>query len=159
MPSPSLSRRAYAQARGCSERAVRKAIQRGRIKPLPSGKIDPDQADEGWYKWSPVSVRDNRQPRGPRLSEKASRKGGESSALDDPELAALVDHTLGRTERVELSPIDHRFLTLLGEVKAELQALRRELGKVIEQVPQITAPMYRIALHTQACGTPFGKSR
>ena len=50
-PSP-LSRRAYARLSGCSERAVRNGIERGRIKPLAPGLIDPSRADEAWFKWN-----------------------------------------------------------------------------------------------------------
>jgi hypothetical protein len=56
MPSGFLSRRAYADARGCSEGAVRKAIAAGRIKPTADDLIDPEQADENWFRWSRASL-------------------------------------------------------------------------------------------------------
>lgn len=43
-----LSRRAYARLRGCSEMAVRKAIASGRIRPLPSGLLNPVECDRLW---------------------------------------------------------------------------------------------------------------
>ena len=43
-----LSRRAYARQRGCSEKAVRKAIASGRIPVEADGTIDPMKADAAW---------------------------------------------------------------------------------------------------------------
>lgn len=43
-----LSIRAYARHRGVSHVAVKKAIDTGRITPLPDGTIDPDTADAQW---------------------------------------------------------------------------------------------------------------
>ena len=43
-----LSRRAYAQHRGVSHTAVRKAIASGRITVEPDGTIDPAKADARW---------------------------------------------------------------------------------------------------------------
>ena len=43
-----LSRRQYAQYRGCSESAVRKAISTGRIQVEEDGTIDPVKADQLW---------------------------------------------------------------------------------------------------------------
>ncbi len=43
-----VSRRAYATRRGCSEAAVRKALSRGRITLAPDGRIDPVKADREW---------------------------------------------------------------------------------------------------------------
>ena len=43
-----LSIRAYARHRGVSHVAVKKAIDTGRIRPLPDGTIDPVAADAQW---------------------------------------------------------------------------------------------------------------
>ena len=43
-----LSIRAYARHRGVSHVAVKKAIDTGRITPLPDGTLDPDAADAQW---------------------------------------------------------------------------------------------------------------
>lgn len=45
-----LSIRAYARHRGVSHVAVKKAIDTGRITPLPDGTIDPQTADAQWAK-------------------------------------------------------------------------------------------------------------
>jgi len=44
----SVSIRAYARMRGCSESAVRKAIASKRIKPEADGSIDPARANREW---------------------------------------------------------------------------------------------------------------
>ena len=43
-----VSRRAYAKIRGVDEKAVRKAIESGRITVEPDGTIDPVKADARW---------------------------------------------------------------------------------------------------------------
>lgn len=45
-----LSIRAYARHRGVSHVAVKKAIDTGRITPLPDGTLDPEIADAQWAK-------------------------------------------------------------------------------------------------------------
>lgn len=53
-----LSRRAYAQHRGVSHTAVRKAIASGRITLEPDGTIDPAKADAQWdSQTDPAKVR------------------------------------------------------------------------------------------------------
>jgi hypothetical protein len=43
-----LSQRGYAEHRGCTHRAVQKALRDGRISAEPDGKIDPKKADAQW---------------------------------------------------------------------------------------------------------------
>ncbi len=43
-----LTARKYARHRGVSHTAVQKAIEQGRIKTAPDGKIDVEQADRDW---------------------------------------------------------------------------------------------------------------
>jgi hypothetical protein len=60
-----LSIRAYARHRGVSHVAVKKAIDTGRITPLPDGTIDPDTADAQW-------AQNTLQPRRAAAQEKVS---------------------------------------------------------------------------------------
>ena len=60
-----LSIRAYARHRGVSHVAVKKAIDTGRITPLPDGTIDPDTADAQW-------AQNTLQPRSAAEPEKVS---------------------------------------------------------------------------------------
>jgi len=43
-----LSLRAYARHRGCTLRAVQKALENGRIALAPDGKINPEECDRTW---------------------------------------------------------------------------------------------------------------
>jgi len=60
-----LSIRAYARHRGVSHVAVKKAIDTGRITPLPDGTIDPEAADAQW-------AQNTLQPRKATTAEPAS---------------------------------------------------------------------------------------
>ena len=60
-----LSIRAYARHRGVSHVVVKKAIDTGRITPLPDGTIDPDTADAQW-------AQNTLQPRSAAAPEKVS---------------------------------------------------------------------------------------
>jgi hypothetical protein len=146
-----LSRRAYAASRDVSEGAVRKQIKAGRIVPTPDGKIDPAQADAGWYRWSPVSVRGKGQaPKvdsfvevtypatsgtAPARRPSSSRKDEDS--FDDRWLAeqlarlpaepdAAGDRWLDEQMR-QLQP-NERTLDRLEEIKRLVVALRREFA-------------------------------
>ncbi|MDX1251162.1 MAG: elements of external origin [Gammaproteobacteria bacterium] len=85
-----LSIRAYARHRGVSHVAVKKAIDTGRIMPLPDGTIDPDSADAQW-------AQNTLQPRksaAPEATDRATNRAlPESTTRDaprreDPEVAA-----------------------------------------------------------------------
>jgi hypothetical protein len=55
---PSVGLREYARYRGCSLKAVQKAITAGRITKTPEGKIDLEEADRRWIENSdPAQVR------------------------------------------------------------------------------------------------------
>ena len=66
-----LSIRAYARHRGVSHVAVKKAIDTGRITPLPDGTIDPVVADAQWAA--------NTTPTRRSMADAASRAGDSSS--------------------------------------------------------------------------------
>ena len=51
-----ITKSAYAKRRGVSPAAVTKALKTGRIKELPDGTIDPDEADAMWEANSKTSV-------------------------------------------------------------------------------------------------------
>ncbi len=71
-----LSIRAYARHRGVSHVAVKKAIDTGRITPLPDGTIDPDTADAQW-------AQNTLQPRGAAAPEKVSTAKARRVAATD----------------------------------------------------------------------------
>jgi hypothetical protein len=53
-----LSLRAFARTRGVTHQAVRKAIARGRLVPLPDGTIDPAAAEHTWPRGAPSERHD-----------------------------------------------------------------------------------------------------
>lgn len=81
MPSI-LSLRAYAKHRGCSLKAVQKAIQTGRIQTTPEGKIDPEAADQLWQLATDHSKRRDPIDQPPAPSSAGGSAGG--AAGDDP---------------------------------------------------------------------------
>ncbi len=76
-----LSIRAYARHRGVSHVAVKKAIDTGRITPLPDGTIDPDAADAQW-------AQNTLQPRRAAAPEKVST----ANARPAPATAEVTPH-------------------------------------------------------------------
>jgi len=82
-----LTARKYADHRGVSHTAVQKAIQQGRIKAAPDGKIDVEQADRDWDRnTSPVNA--------PRATKPETATGGptyaQSRAVRELYLARLA---------------------------------------------------------------------
>lgn len=69
-----VSRRKYAQMRGVSETAVRKAIATGRISVEPDGTIDPAKADAQW-----ASQTDPAMQRGPNAQALGSASAAETA--------------------------------------------------------------------------------
>lgn len=67
-----ISRRRYAEHRGVSEKAVRKAIAAGRIRVEPDGSIDPAKADGEWARQTDPAMQ-----RGPHSHRQGSRDGAQ----------------------------------------------------------------------------------
>jgi hypothetical protein len=63
----SMGHREYARHRGCSLRAVQKAIEAGRIRLDAAGKIDPAQADRDWQSNTDIA-RSNEWMKAPKRS-------------------------------------------------------------------------------------------
>ena len=79
-----LSIRAYARHRGVSHVAVKKAIDTGRITPLPDGTLDPEIADAQWAK-NTLSRKAAEQPSQPaRPSPARPSPASRSPEVPDP---------------------------------------------------------------------------
>ncbi len=79
-----LSIRAYARHRGVSHVAVKKAIDTGRITPLPDGTLDPEIADAQWAK-NTLSRKSAEQPSQPASPSPARPSpASRSPELPDP---------------------------------------------------------------------------
>jgi hypothetical protein len=121
-----MSRRAYARERNCSERAVRKAIASGRIRPTEAGLIDPAQADENWFKWSAVAVRNGASKRGPaEKDDLEALLGPWADVRVDP---AVADRWLEAIGGAESRTAIIAAVAILSAVPAKIAALEKELG-------------------------------
>jgi hypothetical protein len=144
-----MSRRAYAAARGVSEGAVRKAILSGRIRPTSSGKIDPRQADAGWYRSSAAAARD-----GYLEPDPPSTPGGrKDDRISDAEIKAFLAE-----QRIFGEP-DDRVIDLLTEIKASLAALHRDLLTDRPRDNRRVAPVACFAAYQARCGLPSASPR
>lgn len=102
-----LSRRKYAEYRGVSESAVRKAIASGRITPEPDGSIDPVKADAEWD----------------ATTDPAKQRGRHSTSIGVKSAAATARAKAGELKPVPKAAIDavNSTLTEAGEqVPAEV---------------------------------------
>ena len=120
-----LSIRAYARHRGVSHVAVKKAIDTGRITPLPDGTIDPDVADAQWAQntlqtrktAAPVKARPTKVQSAPVAVEAASqREAPEPStpALSTGGTSLLQARTVNEVLKAKLKQVE------LAEKKEEL---------------------------------------
>ena len=130
-----LSIRAYARHRGVSHVAVKKAIDTGRITPLPDGTIDPVVADAQWaanttptrrsvtgeareVPQAPAAVREI-----PQASSKVVREAGEPStpALSTGGTSLLQARTVNEVVKAQTNKV--RLARLKGELVDRSQAV------------------------------------
>ena len=118
--SKGISIRAYAKRRGCSDKAVRKAIADGRIKAaqLPDKSIDPDLADDLWE----------------RNTDAVQRRGKEAKR------AAETQRKLAETKRADPGPQPGSAPDQLGPQVADPKTNRSASGNVVQ---------LRLAEHTK----------
>jgi hypothetical protein len=115
-----LSIRAYARHRGVSHVAVKKAIDSGRIHPLPDGTIDPERADAEWSR-NTLPLRQGRSSSAnpQRQSGQREERGGEAHDVVTPPLASggtslLQARTVNEVLKAKLRQVE------LAEKKEEL---------------------------------------
>ena len=111
-----LSIRAYARHRGVSHVAVKKAIDTGRITPLPDGTIDPDTADAQWAQ-NTMSA---------RKAEPAPKPGPKGVRLQ-PSPPAVA--TAKETQEVAAPPLSAGGTSLL-QARTVNEVLKAQLNKV-----------------------------
>ena len=137
-----ISMRAYAQQRGVSHEAVRKAIASGRIHPEPDGSIDPTKADAQWDRHTRTS-----QPTTPKVStSRASAPPPQTSQTSDDTRG--VDYHKARAVRetyaARLAKLDfeERSAKLVSkdEVDTLFFTLARQLRDRMQQIPNKVAP-------------------
>jgi hypothetical protein len=129
-----MSRRAYARSKGVSEGAIRKGIISGRIKPLASGLIDPEQADRNWWKWSRASV---------LTADRPEPEPAVASQFDDGELADLM----ADVQEFLAGPTAERVLDELRSLRTDFEAFRREVRQAPSQGHAMRSDVESIRAH------------
>ncbi|TDQ41873.1 elements of external origin [Tepidicella xavieri] len=132
-----LSIRAYARHRGVSHVAVKKAIDTGRITPLPDGTIDPDAADAQW-------AQNTLQPRRAATQQKIStpqtrRAPAEAIPQRDAIDASTPPMSAGGTSLLQARTVNE-------VVKAQTNKVRlaRLKGELVDR-PQAIAHVFKLA--------------
>jgi hypothetical protein len=98
-----VSLRAYAKHRGVTLKAVQKAIQSGRIKTTPDGKIDVGQADLEWERNTGPKVRRTAAsaPTAPPPAEQPRPDSLGAGALDYAKARAIIAHYEARLAKID----------------------------------------------------------
>ena len=140
-----ISMRAYAQQRGVSHEAVRKAIASGRIHPEPDGSIDPIKADAQWDRHTRTAQPTTPKVATTRPSASAAPPSPVSQSSDD---TRGVDYHKARAVRetyaARLAKLDfeERSAKLISKDEADTEffTLARQLRDRIQQIPRKVAP-------------------
>lgn len=130
-----ISIRAYAQHRGVSHEAVRKAIATGRIQQEADGSIDPDKADAAWDR--------NTLARG-------DGEGGDArSGVPNLQTSrAIREAYAARLAKLDFEERTGKLISA-DQVKVETFNLARRLRDRIQQLPRRVAPQIVAAVVKQ----------
>ena len=150
-----LSIRAYARHRGVSHVAVKKAIDTGRITPLPDGTIDPQAADAQW-------AQNTLQPRKAAAADKAPatkvrvEPATPPPPRETPEVATPPLST-GGTSLLQARTVNEVLKAQLNKV--ELAHRKRELVDRAQAVAHVfkLARIERVQVDLPASPTPQGQ--
>lgn len=156
-----MSLRAYARHRGCTLRAVQKALENARIALAPDGKIDPVESDASWELLSdPSKQRSAKVKRVMKHAEKfnaakATREDYTSRIMRlkfEQQCGKLVDAGVVRKRAFESArALREAILNVPNQIAVELASevdpikcgnlLTRELTRVLEELsaPRIEA--------------------
>lgn len=120
-----MSIRAYAQHRGVSHEAVRKAIATGRIQTEPDDSIDPSKADAQWDK--------NTQPG--QSSPKASGAADETRGANYQNARAVRETYAARLSKLEFETRSGKLIDV-DDTNTKFFNLARQLRERIQQIPR-----------------------
>ncbi|TSE28135.1 hypothetical protein Tther_02335 [Tepidimonas thermarum] len=132
-----VSIRAYAQHRGVSHEAVRKAIAAGRITLEPGGTIDPAKADAQWNQRTRVA-----QPPVSQATTKATTANAAAQAAGEDALSANYHkaRTVREAYAARLAKLEYEErqgkLINADEVKVTVFNLARRLRDRMQQIPR-----------------------
>ena len=120
-----ISMRAYAQQRGVSHEAVRKAIASGRIHPEPDGSIDPIKADAQWD-------RHTRTVPPPQTSD-------DTRGVDYYKARAVSETYAARLAKLEFEERSEKLVSK-ADTDTLFFTLARQLRDRLQQIPNKVAP-------------------
>ena len=123
-----ISIRAYAQHRGVSHEAVRKAIAAGRIQQEVDGSIDPDKADAAWA--SNTQVRNDTEGGEVRAGVPSLQS---SRAIREAYAARLakLDYEERTGKLVNKAEVDVKTFNLARQLRDRLQLIPRKLAPLL----------------------------
>lgn len=127
-----LSIRGYAKHRGCSEGAVRKAIERGKIRVVGSGKetrIDPTTADAAWAANTRTPVR----------TEPEGAHDGTQVRTETPDYRARYAHELEQAGRSDESKADAERRKEIALANVRELEFRTKSGAVVDRHACVSA--------------------
>ena len=119
----------YARHRGCDEKAVRKAIDEGRITAIGEGRgrrIDPDVADIQWARNTRARGDSGRGQPAPTVAPPPA-PGASAPAAAPPPAPAAPDYSTDRARRERIEA-DRAQLALEKDQKTVIDRQRGELG-------------------------------
>ena len=145
-----MSIRAYAQHRGVSHEAVRKAIAAGRIHKEPDGRIDPAKADAQWQQHTrpaPLSSAKRVATRvatpmatsRPSTTPPTPSAGDEARGVDYHKARAVRETYAARLAKLEFEERSDKLVSK-DEVDAKVFTLARQLRERMQQIPNKVAP-------------------
>jgi hypothetical protein len=151
-----VSIRAYARARGCTEGAVRKAIESKWITPNPDGTIDPDRANQEWERntFAAKTLHQATRPPVVPLSAPPPQRGGsgmpsQPDVSSDPVSAYLRARAVSETFKAKTAQLEYEEragkliqATRAGEYAAHWSAI---VGDALSAYPDRVAPLVAAA--------------
>ena len=123
-----ISIRAYAQHRGVSHEAVRKAIASGRIHPEPDGSIDPAKADAQWDRHTRTVPPSQMPP-----------ASDDARGVDYHKARAVRETYAARLAKLEFEERSDKLISK-AEMDAKVFTLARQLRDRMQQIPNKVAP-------------------
>ena len=132
-----LSIRAYARHRGVSHVAVKKAIDTGRITPLPDGTIDPDTADAQW-------AQNTLQPRRAAAPEKISTTKARPATAEAPPQRDAADASTAPMSAGGTSLLQARTVNEVLKAKLNNLELAHRKKELVDRA-QAVAHVFKLA--------------
>ncbi len=136
-----LSIRAYAEHRGVSDTAVRKAIKQGRISVLKNGKIDPEVADREWENNSnPAYQYANEEKQNTKPEESSHETSSRDIGVSFQQSRAIREAYEARLKKLDYDQKSGKLIPI-SEVQVEAFNAARLVRDRILNVPDKVIPL------------------